>query len=1355
MPLYDAALWRTKADVEAEYPDFPSLDALTHPPADYYTLVREILTAARIPLHPYPVTWRGLTCAAPTASPAAAVATVLPSLRRAGARAPTDVLRAAAGYLRPGDMCLVLGMSGAGTSLLLSLLAGVPPPGRLRVSGEVLYGGQTRLAGCVHPAHVTHYIRQHDRHIPELTVRETLQFAADCRWPDFIPHAAAMRRNDVLLTARALGIARVLDTVVGSDDLRGVSGGERKRVTIGEMALGIVSGSLVMDNWSKGLDAATTLSIAKNVREFTDFTQGSAIVSMQAPGADVFALFDTVCMLHEGRLIYFGPTQSAEPYFTTIGFSRPPHRSIPDFISTIAEPKLRHEYVDVDARAPATSAEFAERFEQSEPYADMQRTIRDLNAAAEDTHVEIHPEIVRLASKKTLQAPRHQLLALFRRQAKFLLSTRRSVFSELAENLIFGLLLGSIFWQLPDTPGGAQSRAGVVFLALLFVGLNALATLGTKFDRKRIFLKQREASFYSAWTYLLSQAVFDLLIELSKSICLMVPLYLMAGLNLGGSGQRLLYAILIATFASLTNISLTYFFVGIADDVNAAQGASGLVVIAFVLFTGFLKSPEILQKWLVWIYWIDPLHYSFEALIINEFEGLTFFCNPEDLLPPVPAVPVDLRICPVSTGEQFIADNYGITEDQIYRLYFFLIVLGFNMLFFILSAIATTLAKPKGHAHVPVHTNADVDTLVHLSKSRSRNQEVSVDVNNVGKPLPPSVNFTFSDMTYTVDGGKKKLLDAVTGYAVSGKVVLLMGESGAGKTTLLDVLAMRKTLTGGAEATGEVRFNGQVLDKKALARVSAYCEQSDLHIGETTVLEAVLFSAKLRLPRSMPMSEKMDRVEDTISRLGLQTYRGKLVKSLGSGELKLLTMAVEVVSDPRVLFLDEPTSGISSSSAMTVARVMQSIADSGTSVICTIHQPSKEVFTMFDRLLLLKRGGKTVYFGGIGENGATLRSYFESHGARSMRETENPADWMLEVIDSKETDWADEWKGSSEKQAVDEETTQLASASSSDGHLAAQKNHKGDNSSRLVEAWEVVHRQFRRYWRLPEYNATRVILNLLIAIIIGLLYLRDIDDTQNGATLALAALFLTIIPTNLSSTNVVEPTASGRVVFYREVASGIYKSAAHHLAVGLVELPFTIIAAITFTVVFYFMVGLRASRFGYFFLASILIQIFSVMFGIMMGTIIKSENFARTLISAIFSLLNVLSGFFIRKPEMPKWWRWSTWVNPFSYYLSGVVVNEMSGRTLVCEPNELGQFQLPETFASCADIPGGDFGDLTLPDGSAVCTFCPIPNGEALIERFGADEVNKWVGLVAIIVAIVIFRIITGFGVAKLRFLSR
>jgi ATP-binding cassette, subfamily G (WHITE), member 2, SNQ2 len=250
-----------------------------------------------------------------------------------------------------------------------------------------------------------------------------------------------------------------------------------------------------------------------------------------------------------------------------------------------------------------------------------------------------------------------------------------------------------------------------------------------------------------------------------------------------------------------------------------------------------------------------------------------------------------------------------------------------------------------------------------------------------------------------------------------------------GKTTCLDVLAQRKNI---GTVTGDLLVDGRPLTSD-FARGTAYAEQMDVHEGTATIREAMRFSAYLRQPASVSKEEKDAYVEEMIELLELQDLSEALVYSLNVEARKRLTIGVELASKPELLlFLDEPTSGLDAQSAWNLVRFLRKLADQGQAILCTIHQPSSMLFESFDRLLLLERGGETVYFGDIGQDSRVLREYLATHGAVCPANV-NPAEYMLEAIGAGvqprvgDRDWKDIWLESPEFQQVLEEIAQVKS----------------------------------------------------------------------------------------------------------------------------------------------------------------------------------------------------------------------------------------------------------------------------------------------------------------------------------------
>ncbi|KAK1909581.1 hypothetical protein P3342_007752 [Pyrenophora teres f. teres] len=332
--------------------------------------------------------------------------------------------------------------------------------------------------------------------------------------------------------------------------------------------------------------------------------------------------------------------------------------------------------------------------------------------------------------------------------------------------------------------------------------------------------------------------------------------------------------------------------------------------------------------------------------------------------------------------------------------------------------------------HVPAHfQSGDKASDEESGETRQGDQEVPGDINAIEEQKGI---FTWRDVVYDIEikGEPRRLLDHVSGFVKPGTMTALMGVSGAGKTTLLDVLAQRTTM---GVITGDMFVNGKPLDP-AFQRSTGYVQQQDLHLETSTVREALQFSAMLRQPKSVSKQEKHDYVEEVIKMLNMSDFAEAVVGVPGEGlnveQRKLLTIGVELAAKPKLLlFLDEPTSGLDSQSSWSIISFLKRLSSAGQAILCTIHQPSAILFQEFDRLLFLARGGKTVYFGELGENSRTLLDYFENNGARQCGEDENPAEYMLEIVNAGKNnngeDWFEVWKSSEEAHGVQREIDHL------------------------------------------------------------------------------------------------------------------------------------------------------------------------------------------------------------------------------------------------------------------------------------------------------------------------------------------
>ena len=367
--------------------------------------------------------------------------------------------------------------------------------------------------------------------------------------------------------------------------------------------------------------------------------------------------------------------------------------------------------------------------------------------------------------------------------------------------------------------------------------------------------------------------------------------------------------------------------------------------------------------------------------------------------------------------------------------------------------------------------------------------------------------------------GQLRLLHDINGVFRPFVLTALMGASGAGKTTLLDVLADRKTE---GKITGDVRVNGNPKDSTTFAMYSAYVEQTDVHLPQTSVREALAFSAALRLPTTVDASTRERFVDEILELLELDRIAHAFVgvpgvSGLNVEQRKRLTLAVELVSNPSIIFCDEPTSGLDSRAATVVMRAIRNTVNSGRTVVCTIHQPSIDIFEAFDELLLLKAGGRTVYFGALGDGAAFLIEYLQRFsGVRPLPPRYNPANWMLEEIsavkeEAAKIDFADAYAASDLCRSMDDVIRQYETPEP--GASPPLVMHELHVASFSVQFLVNFHRFWKMYWRSPEYNLTRLAVTLGIAFVFGSLFWRQGDNTSDvvGVLNIAGALFSSVL----------------------------------------------------------------------------------------------------------------------------------------------------------------------------------------------------------------------------------------------------
>ncbi|RLN06103.1 hypothetical protein BBO99_00009251 [Phytophthora kernoviae] len=1183
------------------------------------------------------------------------------------------ILKNASGVFKPGTITLVLGQPGSGKSSLMKVLSGrFPLEKNVSIEGDITYNGQKQADIMKRLPQFVAYVTQRDKHFPTLTVKETLEFAhAFCggqvskRAEELLSKGTTEVNTAALdaLTAlyehypdviiKQLGLENCKNTIVGNAMLRGVSGGERKRVTTGEMEFGMKYMTL-MDEISTGLDSAATYDIISTQRGIAKTLQKTVVIALLQPSPEVFALFDDVMILNEGEVMYHGPRDQAVPFFESLGFKCPPDRDEADFLLDLGTNQQHSYEVDLPAGMvyhPRSASEFAEIFRRS---AIHQRMLQ----ALDDPH---RPELLRNVGAHMDHMPEFRrgfwenTRTLMKRQTMVTLRNTAFIKGRCLMVVLMGLIYASTFWQVDPTD--VQVALGVMFQAVLFLALGQVSQIPTFMAARDVFYKQRGANFFPTSAYVLACSVAQIPMAIAESVIFGSLVYWMCGF-VATAGAFICYMILLI----LTNLVFSSWFfllTAMSPDFHIAKPFATFTIVFFILFAGFVMAKSTMPGWFVWIYWINPIAWCLRGLAVNQYRASKFdvcvyagvdYCNDYNM----------------TMGEYYLS-QYDVPSSKVWVWAAMLFMIACYALFMALGWYVLEYHRYESPEHTIIKDNDkesdDSYALAATPKNSSTSsgaRAIALDVEREKNFVP--VTIAFQDLWYSVPmpGNPKESLDllkGISGFAKPGTMTALMGSSGAGKTTLMDVIAGRKT---GGKITGKILFNGFEATDLAIRRCTGYCEQMDIHSDASTFREAFTFSAFLRQDSSVPASKKYDSVNECLDLLDMHDIADQIIRGSSVEQMKRLTIGVELAAQPSVLFLDEPTSGLDARSAKLIMDGVRKVADSGRTIVCTIHQPSSDVFYLFDHLLLLKRGGETVFVGELGEKCRKLVEYFESiPGSIPLPKGYNPATWMLEVIGAGvghaagTTDFVEYFKNSEEKRTLDTEMEQEGVTVPAPD-LPEMIFQKKRAASSWTQAKFLTMRFLRMYWRTPTYNMTRFIIGLFLAVLFGLTYVDVEYVTYQGINGGVGMVFMTTLFNGIVSFNGVLPIASGdRAAFYRERASQTYNSLWYFVGSTIAEIPYVFISCLLFTVIFYPLVGFTGFGTGVLYWVNIsLLVLMQTYMGQLFVYALPSVEVAAIIGVLINSIFFLFMGFNPPANSIPEGYRWLYTITPQKYSLS-------------------------------------------------------------------------------------------------------
>lgn len=643
---------------------------------------------------------------------------------------------------------------------------------------------------------------------PTMSVGATLDFATRMKVPYNLPPDIATHEEyakvykEFLL--KSLGIEHTHDTKVGDEYIRGVSGGERKRVSILE-CLATRGSVFCWDNSTRGLDAGTALDWTKAMRAMTDILGLTTIATLYQAGNGIYEQFDKVLILDEGKQIYYGPREEAVPFMQDLGFLCDPAANQADFLTSVTTPDVRAIAEGFEKRFPRNGEEVRAAYEQSSIKATMvaeldypesdeakQNTIDFKEMEARDKHKGLPKNTTVTTSFYS------QVKTAVTRQYQILWGDKPVLVVKQVSTLIQALVAGSLFYQAPDHSAGLFLKGGALFFCLLYPAYMGLSEVTDSFTGRPVLAKHRSFAMHYPAAFVIAQIATDIPLMLFQMTHFGIVIYFMVGLETTASA---FFTFWIIIFASAMAMTACFRMIGAAfPTFDAATKASGLLVSALFMYMGYMIIKPEMKDWFVWIFWINPMSYGFEALLGNEFHNTQVPCVGPNLVPNGPGyVPGEGgQSCmgvngaqpgaSTLTGDQYLA-SMSFNHSHLWRnvgiifawwVFFVAVTIVFTSRWKEMGEGGRGLLIPREKQKKNKHIQANDEESQAVEKPQASFESSSSDGSLANQLIRNTSIFTWKNLTYTVKtpSGDRVLLDNVQGFVKPGTLGALMGSSG-------------------------------------------------------------------------------------------------------------------------------------------------------------------------------------------------------------------------------------------------------------------------------------------------------------------------------------------------------------------------------------------------------------------------------------------------------------------------------------------------------------------------------------------------------------------------------------------------
>ncbi|XP_046741059.1 ABC multidrug transporter H-like [Diprion similis] len=1184
------------------------------------------------------------------------------------------ILKDVSGVAYPGELLVIMGSSGAGKTTLLNTLTFRTGQG-ITVSGIRAANGR-RLTSTVLTSRSA-YVQQNDLFIGTLTVKEHLIFQALVRMDRHIPYRQRMQRVEEVIAELAL--TKCTNTVIGVPGrVKGISGGEMKRLSLASEYL-TDPPLMFCDEPTSGLDSFMAHQVVTVLKNLT--ARGKTIVAtLHQPSSELFALFDRILLMAEGRVAFMGSPEQACAFFKSLGAACPSNYNPADhFIQVLAVVPGR------EAECRQAINNVCDDFQKSETGVKMALEAGTVDGEFGDSVVDETTAARRCPYKASWC---EQFRAVLWRSWISVIKEPMLIKVRFLQTIMVAMLIGFIYYGQKLDQNGVMNINGALFIFLTNMTFqNVFAVIYVFCAELPIFLREHRNGMYRTDVYFICKTLAEAPVFIAVPFVYTAIVYPMIGMYPGP--EHFFTTAGIVTLVANVATSFGYLISCVSSNVAMASAIAPPLIIPFLLFGGFFLNKASVPSYFVWFSYLSWFRYGNEALLVNQWAEVdSISCTRSN------------ETCP--KNGHVILQTLNFSEHEIGGLV--LSCGGHSRAsrpfadrssFKPFESCPTASCEgenfllPKSIAsHVACSRSVDLckdkrrrfrlqENMVVTSRGflASRNE----DSTQCGK----GVTISWRDLSVyaTTKDNRicKQLINNVRGAVKSGTLVAIMGGSGAGKSSLMTALAYRSPP--GVVVHGDILVQGHPVSPSYMRLHTGFMHQEDLFVGSMTVMEHLMFMARMKLDRRTEVRNIRIRISRLLQEVGLVHRSGTQIgtggeKVLSGGEKKRLAFATELISDPKILFLDEPTTGLDAHSAGVLVAHLKAVASRGRTVLCTIHQPSSAIFNAFQQIILVAEG-RIAFIG----TGVQALQFFASEGHQCPC-AYNPADFLIATLAT-----APRYEDASRRNAQRICDAFLVSDASKENdliiqlelHISNSYNWTGETEDicKFKEPWWwtklywLINRGTIQVIRDPSVQLLRILLKLCLAILVSLCFFGAIKLDQLGIQAVQGVLFILVTENTFLPMYATLATLPQEMpLFLREHRAGLYSPHLYYLARVISLIPGLIIEPIIFVMIVYWVVGLRSSIEA--FTLSVIVVIFtmnvSTACGCFFSAAFDSVPLAMAYLVPFDYILMVTMGPFIKLGTLPAYVQWVKYISWLLHSTEALTIVQWDGvHNISCE----------------------------------------------------------------------------------------